>query len=217
MNDEVRGHTYTILLGGDIIVTSRLQALIDPRYVIAADSGMRHAEPLGLTPLLWVGDFDSSDAALQRRYDFVARETYPSEKALTDGEIAINAALAAGAKRLILCGALGGRTDQVLGHMTIATRLAQQGTSILLTNGHEEGYPLYPGIHSFDLPAATLFSLIGFRTLEGVTIKGAKWCLDKTDLAFGYGMGISNVVEGDLMVALRSGEGMLLANFGSFT
>jgi len=211
---ELSQYTYTILLGGDIVITPRLRSFIDPRHVIAADSGMRHAEPLGIVPQLWVGDFDSSNAALQRRYDFVRRETYRSEKALTDGEIAIKAALSKGARRLILCGAFGGRADQVLGHMTIATRLVQEeGISVLLTSGAEEGYPLYPGDHSFDLPAETLFSLIGFCALTGVTIQGAKWCLDMCDLPFGHTMTISNIVVGDLTISIKAGRGMLLSNF----
>jgi len=204
--------TYTILLGGDVIVTERLKKLIDPRYVIAADSGMRHATALELTPQLWVGDFDSSDVQLQQRYDFVKRETYPVEKALTDGEIAIAAALDAGAQRLILCGALGGRSDQVLGHMTIAIRLAHTGIQSCLVSGFEEAYPLIPGKHHFDLPPGCLFSLIGFSSLEGVSIQGAKWCLDEASLPFGYGMAISNLVSADLSISLKAGEGLLLAN-----
>jgi len=204
---------YTILLGGDIVVTPRLRALIDPLHVIAADSGMRHADTLDLVPQLWVGDFDSSDEDLQRRYNFVEQVPYPVEKALTDGEIAIQAALDAGADRLILCGALGGRSDQVFGHMTMAVRLAQSGLSVCLTSGYEEGYPLIPGTHHFDLPSNCLFSLVGFSALEGVGIEGAKWCLEEASLPFGYGRAISNVVEADLRISLRKGEGMLLANF----
>jgi len=205
--------TYTILLGGDIIVTDRLRKLIDPHHVIAADSGMRHAHALGIIPQLWVGDFDSSDKELQQRYDFVERVTYPVEKALTDGEIAIQAALDGGARRLILCGALGGRSDQVLGHMTMAVRLARSGICTCLVSGEEEGYPLYPGSHHFDLPHGCLFSLIGFGNLDCVTIKGAKWCLDEASLPFGYGIAISNIAVAPLTVALKGGEGMLLANY----
>lgn len=46
---------FTILLGGDVTVTDRLKAAVEGSRVIAADGGMRHAAPLGLTPELWVG------------------------------------------------------------------------------------------------------------------------------------------------------------------
>ena len=56
--------SFTLLLGGSLTVTDRLRALTNGSRVIAADSGMRHAADLGVTPELWVGDFDSSDADL---------------------------------------------------------------------------------------------------------------------------------------------------------
>ena len=59
--------SFTLLLGGSLAVTDRLRALTEGSRVIAADSGMRHAVDIGVTPELWVGDFDSSDAALIAR------------------------------------------------------------------------------------------------------------------------------------------------------
>ena len=56
---------FLILLGGELTVTERLMRQISGARVIAADSGMRHAAALGVNPELWIGDFDSSDAALQ--------------------------------------------------------------------------------------------------------------------------------------------------------
>ncbi|MFY8099630.1 MAG: thiamine diphosphokinase, partial [Allorhizobium sp.] len=90
--------SFTLLLGGNLTVTDRLRALTQGSRVIAADSGMRHAVGLGLTPELWVGDFDSSDSALIDRFPSVERRTYPAAKAVTDGEIAV------GVLRLLGCG-----------------------------------------------------------------------------------------------------------------
>ncbi len=47
--------TFSILLGGNITVTDRLRAVTKGSRVIAADSGIRHASALGLTPKYGLG------------------------------------------------------------------------------------------------------------------------------------------------------------------
>jgi len=58
---------FTLLLGGDLVRTPLLDRQVAGSRVIAADSGIRHAESLGVTPEMWVGDFDSAPADLRRR------------------------------------------------------------------------------------------------------------------------------------------------------
>ena len=113
MNKE---HSFTILLGGDVTPTKRLATQIADTRVIAADSGIAHAAALGLLPELWVGDFDSTSDTLAATYAAVPREVYPEAKDATDGAIAIEAALARGAKQITLVGAMGGRFDHALAH-----------------------------------------------------------------------------------------------------
>ena len=60
--------SYTILLDGDLQVTPRLLAEIRKSNVIVADGAIRYVGPLGVTPELWVGDFDSADPALMVKY-----------------------------------------------------------------------------------------------------------------------------------------------------
>jgi thiamine pyrophosphokinase len=204
--------TYTILLGGDVRPTERLgQALIGSRF-IAADSGMRHAEILGVEPELWVGDFDSTDAALASRWPDVEQRTYPPAKNETDGEIATAEAIEQGASRLIFVGALGGeRSDHALQHLFHAMSLAERGFDILLTSGEEEATPLLPGRKTIDLPKGSLFSVIGFSALDGLDITGARYPLSHFSLPFGSSRTVSNVAEGPVEFHLREGKAMILA------
>ena len=203
---------FVILMGGPLTPTERLLAQLSGARVIAADGGMRHARPLGLTPELWVGDFDSTPDALIAEWPDVHREPYPSAKNETDGEIAVATALERGATRLILAGALGGeRSDHAFMHLLYAAKLAEQGIELLLTSGEEEAYPLLPGTVEIDLPQGSLFSILGLDTLSGLSIANARYPLTDFHLPFGSSRTVSNVAEGTVRFTLSSGRALILA------
>lgn len=210
--------TFLILLGGSLRLSARLIAQSAGARVIAADGGIRHAAALGVTPELWVGDFDSTSDDALSRYNDVPRHAYPAAKALTDGDIAIEQALAVGARRIVLAGALGGdRTDHALSHMMRALALADSGVDCLLTSGDEEAYPLLPGRLALDLPAGSLFSVLGLDLLTGLTITNARYPLTDFQLDFGASRTISNVAEGAIDISLATGRGLVLARPHDFS
>ncbi|HEX2147673.1 MAG TPA: thiamine diphosphokinase, partial [Pseudorhizobium sp.] len=179
--------TFTILLGGDLVLTDRLRDAVAGSRVIAADSGIRHATALSVEPELWVGDFDSTPLALAEGWPQVERQAFPPAKNVTDGEIATAEAIARGARRLILAGALGGeRSDHALQHVLHAMALADQGLDVVLTSGLEEAIPLMAGqARTLELPRGSLFSVIGFSDLEGLTISNSRYPLKEFSLRFG--------------------------------
>lgn len=203
---------FTILLGGTLAVTDRVREAVAGTRVIAADGGMRHAVSLGVTPELWVGDFDSTSPELFRDWPDVERQPYPAQKVATDGEIAVSEALNRGARRVVLFGALGGeRSDHALQHFAQALQLREDGVDVLLSSGEEEAVPLIPGVMTVDLPAGSLFSIVGFTALEGLFIDGARYPLADFTLPFGSSRTISNVALGPVKITLKSGRGLLLA------
>jgi thiamine pyrophosphokinase len=205
--------TFTILLGGELKRTPRLERQIAGSRVIAADAGIGHAAALRLVPELWVGDFDSVPDGLPDTFDAVPRVAFPPEKDKTDGELAVDAAFERGATALVLAGAFGGpRADHAFLHMTLAMRLAEAGIEVVLTSGSQEGVPLKPGRARFDYRDGTLFSILGFSDLSGLSLAGAKWPLDDVRMPFGSSLTISNEVRGGLEVRLGSGRAMLLAH-----
>lgn len=203
---------FLILLGGDLRPTERLLKQIAGARVIAADGGMRHAKELELKPELWVGDFDSSSEELLQSWPDIQRQPFPAEKNLTDGELALEAALKRDADRVVMAGALGGeRSDHALLHLTAACALARRGLDIVLTSGEEEATPLAEDSQTFDLPAGSLFSILNFSDVGGLTIEGARYPLDRFDLAFGSSRTLSNVAEGPVTITMQSGSAVFLA------
>jgi thiamine pyrophosphokinase len=201
---------FVILLGGDVTVTPRLLRQIAGATVIAADGGMKHAEALNLMPALWIGDFDSSDQALQKQYAQIPRLAYPAEKDQTDGAIAIAEALNRGATELVLVGGFGGQTDHVLAHVMLLHGVALRGVKCFLTSGTEEAYAIQQALDVPDLTIGTRISIIGFSELVGLTLTGVKWPLSGRSVALGDTLTLSNVATGPVKIALASGLAMAI-------
>ncbi len=205
--------TWTILLAGELLPTARLHEQISGSRFLAADAGMRHAKALGVSPEAWIGDFDSASSHdVQAIPEDIHRHVHPCDKDLTDGALAITHALEAGAERIILAGAFGGRADHVLAHLTQVLELAGRGVEALATSGREEAWPLLPGRRiTIDLPVGSIFSLIGFSFLGSVTLTGARWALQDADIPFSSTRTLSNVAKGPVRVEIGSGTGLLMA------
>ena len=204
---------FTILLGGDLVATPALCRQVAASRVIAADAGIRHAEALGVVPELWVGDFDSVPVSLPESLAGVPRRTFSAEKDKTDGELAVDIALEEGATALLFAGAFGGsRSDHEFLHLALAWRLASAGRPVMLSSGAQEGFPLLPGAAHFDYPDGTLFSILAFSELAGLSVEGAKWPLRDVDVDFGSSLTLSNETSGRLTIHLGSGRALLIVH-----
>ena len=202
---------FAILLSGDLTVTNRLRRQIADARFIAADSGMKHARALGIVPELWVGDFDSAGSELLLNYSEVPRQVHPSDKDVTDGEIAIAAALKLGAREFILIGGLGGQSDHATAHLGLALHLAQSGHKCFISNGNEEAYPLITGTYDFDFGPQSRLSIVPWSDITGLNLQGVKWPLRDKALTLGSSFTMSNVALGAVKLSFTSGIAIAIA------
>ena len=213
MSDDAAQATWAILLAGALRPTPRLSRQLAGARVLAADAGLRHAAALRVQPELLIGDFDSAQPDLLAAHAHLPRHAHPADKDMTDGALAIEHALAEGARQLLLIGALGGeRSDHAMMHLLQLADLARRGIVAMASSGHEEAWGLAPGEHAIDLPAGSTFSLLAFDDLTDVHLAGARWELQGEVLPFGHSRPMSNVAEGPLRLRVGSGHGVLLAH-----
>lgn len=202
---------FTILLGGDVHPTERLREQVAGSRIIAADSGMTHATVFGMTPELWVGDFDSAGSELEAAYPHVPRHVFPAAKDATDGEIAITEALKRGATELVLVGGFGGQIDHVLAHAFMLVALARRGIPTVLTSGNEEAHALTQILLFVNLKEGTRLSLIPLSDIKGLTISGVRWPLKERNIPVGSTLTLSNECTGGRAVlGLTSGEALVV-------
>lgn len=201
---------FAILLGGDVVPTARLKSQLYGARVIAADSGMKLADALSLSPELWVGDFDSTSTALRDEWSHIPQDRYPAEKDKTDGELAVGAALKLGATEIILLGAFGGQLDHVLAHATHLIALAERNIKAFASGGSEEAWPLLNSITFWQIPKGTRVSIVGLTDLKALSIIGVRWPLNKCDVAMGSTLTLSNESTGDVAITLEQGRALVL-------
>ncbi len=201
---------FVILLSGDVTPTARLKSQLNSARVIAADSGMRHADALGLTPELWVGDFDSTPTMLRDQWSRVPQERFPVAKDKTDGELAVDAALKLGASEIILVGAFGGQFDHAMAHATQLIALAERMIKVFATSGAEEAWPLLNSLTLWQIPKGTRVSIVGLTALKALSLIGVRWPLNKRDVAMGSTLTLSNEASGDVAITLEQGRAVVL-------
>ena len=166
-------------------------------YLVAADGGARHCLALGRNPHALVGDLDSVTPQLvaQLTAQGVKVERYPAEKNMTDLELALEHALAAGASEIVLLGALGGRLDQALANVLI---LAQRDwpVPVRVLEAEESALVMHGGeTITLDAAVGHTVSLIPLsEEVTGITYTGLRYPLTDATLRLGSTRGISNEV-----------------------
>ncbi len=169
--------------------------------VIAADGGAAHLDRAGQRPDLVVGDLDSLPDAMRKRLEAagVAFEVHPAEKELTDGELAIQAAVGRGADEIVVVGAFGGRRlDHHLGNLML---LANEDFAAIdvafVTEAATFRTLLGPGILELEGAAGDWVTLAPIsETATGVTTDGLRYPLHRGDLLRGSTRGVSNELTG---------------------
>lgn len=179
--------------------------------VIAADGGARHAGPLGRAIDLWVGDGDSIGpdglAALEATGIPIRRS--PVEKDESDTELALLAAVDAGAARTTILGALGGeRIDHGLANVWLLGHPRLAGRDVRLLDATVRIRLVGPGRADLGGRIGDLVSLLPFGgDAAGLTTDGLRYSLLGESLPSGPSRGLSNVrVAGDASLTVESGR-----------
>lgn len=173
------------------------EAIASADMIIAADSGAATALQYGHNPAIVVGDFDSLDELLlqelSERGSQVRRVAV--EKAETDTELAVQAAIEQGATSITLLGVIGGiRFDHTIanilllaGFETVEMRIVDGPSTGWIVNG--------PGSSAIDGQVGDLLSLLPLTSdATGVRTRGLYYALHGETLYFGKPRGMSNVL-----------------------
>lgn len=198
-----------IFCGGGV---ARLEVEVPPgAFIVAADSGLAEAIRLGVRVDLLIGDMDSVAPGDLEAYERAggAVQRHPEDKDETDLDLAITAAIVAGAERLTVVGGDGGRLDHLLGN---ALLLAAPRLAAVEIDGVFGDARLHVVRRRRDLTGTagelvSLFALAG--PARGVGTEGLRWPLEHATLEPGSTLGISNRFLAD-RAAVTVADGVVL-------
>ncbi len=190
---------------------SRLEPLLQGRtVVICADGGILQAEALGLTADYYVGDSDSGGQPPVGLPNWLL----PSEKDLTDLEMGVEIALQMDADAIVLLGCSGGRMDHQMANLCLLERIAKMGKVGYLMDEVNLVSCLLPGVYEVEnTPPYRYFGILPLdAVLEGLTLQGCKYELERMQVLRGSTLTISNeFLPGEkLKIALESGAALLV-------
>lgn len=166
--------------------------------IVCADGGLKHAMAIGLRPHVVLGDFDSLGHVerefLQKEAGSVRVLRYPVEKDKTDGHLAVEYALAAGVREILMFGGLGGRFDHTLGNLLLAWLCLARSVPLQII-GQNQYVSMLKGPDRAEIrgrPGDYVSLLPLTPTVIGVTTQGLYYPLDDAILYLGDTRGISN-------------------------
>jgi thiamine pyrophosphokinase len=183
-----------ILAGGGTALPH--SPLPEPRLVIAADSGLHLAEPLGLPVHVIVGDLDSADPeAVDRAVASGATVLrYDTDKDTTDLDLALGEARKRGGGRVLVAGGVeGDRLDHLL---AAAELLGSDRYADLDIEWWSEAGTVFVtrGARAVDGEPGDLLSIIPVSMPVTVSVSGVRWPLTDVTLEHGSTRGVSNEI-----------------------
>jgi thiamine pyrophosphokinase len=180
--------------------------------VVAADGGVDRAATLGLAVDVVIGDLDSvSPEALAAAEAAGARVVrHPAAKDATDLELALEEAIALGARRVLVVASAGGRLDHLLGSLLLLGADAYAGVELDAIVGDALVH-VVRGERAISGERGQVVSLLALGgAAAGVSTDGLEYPLDDETLDPGSSRGISNVFVGS-EARVRVATGVLLA------
>jgi thiamine pyrophosphokinase len=190
---------HVVIFAGGILQPGKAvyEAIASADMIIAADSGAATALQYGYSPAIVVGDFDSLNEPqlqeLKERGSQLRRAAV--EKAETDTELAVQAAIEQGATSITLLGVIGGiRFDHTIANILLLAGF--ETVEMRIMDGPSTGWIVRgPASSAIDGKVGDLLSLLPLTSdATGVRTRGLYYALHGETLYFGKPRGMSNVL-----------------------
>lgn len=197
--------------------TKKLRRLLESvDRILCADGGWDTLEDLGIRPDVLLGDFDSvkKKRAPQKLQSLCAErgitvQTFPTRKAETDTELALDYALQQGADEVILLQGTGNRWDHSLSNIFLLPSFAARGLHVCMVDEWNQIDYLSAGKHELSGIDPTWYvSFLAFPEDVHLSLSGFDYNLDHMLVRNGSSLGVSNHLLGKIGTIEVFGKGV---------
>lgn len=202
--------TALVITGGYCnIALAKILVPSSPDLIIAADSGYKTAELLGIKPDIAMGDFDSLDSKLPEGLETLR---VACEKDVTDTMLACEYAKDNGCREITIIGGTGGRIDHSLSNVFYLEELCREGIRASLTDGENTVRVICD--ETVRIPASERGGYFSIFALDEcvVTESGCKYPLKSAKLVRERPYALSNEVTSDEAVLTVAGSAILVTS-----
>jgi thiamine pyrophosphokinase len=191
-----------VVADGDVdlgVLRTAIESMAEGTLIVAADGGARHLAAIGTLPDLICGDGDSlGDEIRAFEQQGVRLELHPADKDQSDLELAIDAAIRAGARRIDLYGTLAGpRPEHAVANELLLASPALDGVEVVIhhlgSRFRRVGTRGRGGSARLEGEPGDYVSLLALDDpVSGVVTEGLRFPLRSEPLALGSTRGLSN-------------------------
>lgn len=163
--------------------------------IYCADGGANLLEKLGIFPREIWGDLDSVSEEILQKYEEVGVgiKRFPKEKDFTDGELVLQYVTEKEYDKIVIIGGLGGRKDHELTNLNLIFKFK----NLSFITEQEEIFEIEKDKVILFQKGKTISFVPFSEKVEGLTLKGVKYPLDKYTLHRGDSICMSNIIEED--------------------
>ncbi|MBR2108459.1 MAG: thiamine diphosphokinase [Ruminococcus sp.] len=182
------------------------QVITPDDYIIAADGGMALLKKAGLTPNLFVGDFDSFSGDVPDGVEIIKLKTRKDD---TDSMHCAEVAAKRGFREVRLLGATGGSPSHTFSNYCVLSFLEAKGICAVMSDTDGDIRVFGEGVYSFNNLSGHEFSVFPFGCENAaVSYMGdVEYPARDLTLAYNSSLGKSNVFRSDnVIIAVKQGK-----------
>jgi len=200
LSNNISKNKVLIVTGGSIEHDFLRSLILNEQYsvIIAADKGLLALDRLNILPDYILGDFDSAGSEILSKYreKSIPIMTFPSQKDMTDTELAFELALTKKPSVIYFAGATGTRLDHTLANINLLYVALEKKIDAKIIDANNK---IYLKAENFvikkDKQYGNFVSLLPFTyQVKGLKLRGFKYPLDGIILKKGSSLGISNEI-----------------------